>query len=95
MATTEKKKVDRSKKRLRVIEERRVANLAVKRSLRHACRKVRNACAEGDIQTAEDGFRLASKHLDQAASKRVTHPNQASRVKSRLSACIKKAKNPA
>ncbi|MBE6426139.1 MAG: 30S ribosomal protein S20, partial [Planctomycetaceae bacterium] len=32
-------------------------------------------------------------HLDQAAAKRIIHKNTVSRLKSRLSACIKAAKN--
>jgi small subunit ribosomal protein S20 len=35
---------------------------------------------------------VATKRLDQAAAKKVIHSNQASRLKSRLSASIKKIK---
>ena len=82
-----------AKKRLRQNEARKVTNLAIKRTLRRNCRSVRNAAAEGDIELANSCFRLACKHLDQAAAKRIIHKNTVSRLKSRLSACIKAAKN--
>lgn len=81
-----------AKKRLRQSEAKRVANLAIKRELRKDCRSVRIACQEGNVEAAETNFRRACKHMDQAASKRVVHPNTVARVKSRLSARIKAAK---
>ena len=87
--------IQSAKKRLRQSEAKKVANLAVKRELRHDCRSVRLACAEGNVEVAEANFRKACKHMDQAAAKRIVHPNTVSRVKSRLSKCIKNAKNPA
>lgn len=55
-------------------------------------RKVREAVAEGELAVAETNFRLAAKKLDQAAAKNVIHANAAARMKSRLSATIKRAK---
>ena len=82
-----------AKKRLRQNEVKKVTNLAIKRTLRRNCRSVREAVAAGNIEQAETNFRLACKHLDQAASKKIIHKNTVSRLKSRLSACIKAAKN--
>ncbi|MDO4628546.1 MAG: 30S ribosomal protein S20 [Planctomycetia bacterium] len=82
-----------AKKRLRQSEARKVTNLAIKRTLRRNCRSVRSAAAEGNIELANANFRLACKHLDQAAAKHIIHKNTVSRLKSRLSACIKAAKN--
>lgn len=84
-----------SKKRLRQSQDRRLRNRAVKSALRTQIRKVRTALASNDVATSEQEFVTAAKRLDQAASKRVIHPNQAARLKSRLSAAIKKAKQPA
>ena len=81
-----------AKKRLRQSQERRVANLSLKREVRHYCRTVRRACDAKDVPAAETAFRVAAKHLDQAASRKIIHKNTASRVKSRLSARIKAVK---
>ena len=81
-----------AKKRLRQNEKRRAANLSIKREVRKYCRDVRRACDAGELATAETLFRLAAKHLDQAASKKILHKNTASRVTSRLSARIKTLK---
>jgi len=82
-----------AKKRLRQNEVKKVTNLAIKRTLRRNCRSVREAAAAGNIEQANANFQLACKHLDQAASKNIIHKNTVSRLKSRLSACIKAAKN--
>lgn len=82
-----------AKKRLRQSEAKKITNLAVKRELRKDCRNVRLACKEGNVELAEQKFRLACKHMDQAASNNIVHKNTVSRVKSRLSACIKAVKN--
>jgi small subunit ribosomal protein S20 len=82
-----------AKKRLRQSIDRRAHNRTIKSTLRTQIRKVRTAILAGDVATSEKEFILATKKLDQAASKKVIHDNQASRLKSRLSAAIKKIKN--
>ena len=79
-------------KRLRQSIERRAVNRSIKRTVRNQCRKVREAVKDGDLDRAEAEFRLAAKHLDRAGAKNVIHRNAAARVKSRLSAKIKAAK---
>jgi small subunit ribosomal protein S20 len=81
-----------AKKRLRQSIDRRAHNRTIKSTLRTQIRKVRAAILAGDVATSEQEFILATKKLDQAASKKVIHDNQASRLKSRLSAAIKKIK---
>lgn len=81
-----------AKKRLRQSLVRRTRNRAAKSALKGVVRKVREAVAKGDLAAAEADFRLAAKKLDQAAAKNVIHANAAARVKSRLSAAIKRAK---
>ena len=81
-----------AKKRLRQSIDRRAHNRTIKSTLRTQIRKVRAAILAGDVATSEQEFILATKKLDQAASKKVIHDNQASRLKSRLSASIKKIK---
>lgn len=84
-----------AEKRLRQSETRRARNRAVKRSLHTYVRRVLEAITAGDVAKSESEFRLAGKKLDQAASKRVIHPNTAARTKSRLSARVKRLKQPA
>jgi small subunit ribosomal protein S20 len=81
-----------AKKRLRQSQEKRATNRATKSSIKTQVRKVREAVAAGDITTAEAELRLAAKKLDRAGTKRVIHPNAASRTKSRLSHLIVAAK---
>ena len=81
-----------AKKRLRQSLVRRARNRAAKSVLKSVVRKVRDTIAGGDLAAAETSFRLAAKKLDQAAAKNVIHANAAARVKSRLSAAIKRAK---
>lgn len=81
-----------AKKRLRQNVVRRQHNRAVKSALRSQLRKVREAVTAGDHEKAETEFRVAVKRLDKAGAKRVIHPKTADRLKSRLSARLKKAK---
>jgi len=80
-------------KRLRQNVERRTRNRSARSTVRNHVRKVRKAIAAGDVAQSESELRVAAKKLDQAASKRIMHPNCAARTKSRLSAAIKAIKN--
>ena len=81
-----------AKKRLRQNDKRNLHNRSMKSSIRTSIRKVREAAAAGEIEKAEAEFHLTTRKLDKAGARRVIHPNTASRLKSRLSACIKSAK---
>lgn len=81
-----------AKKRLRQNLDRRTRNRATKATLKTLVKKVRAAIDEGNAPLAEEQFRVTTKRLDKAAAHRVIHRNAAARVKSRLSAAIKKAK---
>jgi small subunit ribosomal protein S20 len=81
-----------AKKRLRQSLERRARNRSVKSSLKTQIKKVSATAAEGNAKDTEEEFRLAVKKLDQAAAKRVIHPNKAARLKSRLVKRLKAAK---
>jgi small subunit ribosomal protein S20 len=78
-------------KRLRQSEKRRARNRARRSALRTQIRKVRAAVLAGKLDEAVTEFRVAVKRLDQAAAANLLHNNTASRLKSRLSAAIKKA----
>ncbi len=84
-----------AKKRLRQNVAHRAANRGIKRALRTQCRKVREAITAGDLDKAEVECRLATKHLDRAGARNIIHRNAAARVKSRMSAKIKAAKQQA
>jgi len=79
-------------KRLRQSNDRRTRNRAVKSALRTQLRKVREALEGGKFAEAETEFRTVQKKLDQAGAKNTIHKNAAARLKSRLSAKIKAAK---
>jgi small subunit ribosomal protein S20 len=63
-------------------------------ALRTAIKKVRKLVEAKDEAGAKDAFRVAVKKLDQSADKNLIHKNTAARVKSRLSALLKKSFNP-
>jgi len=84
-----------AKKRFRQDVVRRLRNRAARSALRGHLRRVRQAVTEGKLDVAETEFRVAAKKLDQAGSRRLIHPNTASRLKSRLQHMIRKAKLPA
>ena len=84
-----------AKKRLRQNEKRRLRNRVVKQSLKTQLRKVREAVTAGDLDKANQELRLVTKKLDQAAAKKVIHPNRASRTKSRLQYLLKKSREAA
>lgn len=72
-------------------------NLHVRSTARGAVRRVRLACAAGDVPQAEQQLRTATAILDRAASKGVVHRNAAARRKSRLAhllASLQKSQNP-
>jgi len=79
-------------KRLRQNERRRIHNKSIKSALKTQIKKVLNALREGNIEDAENQYRVAAKRLDQAGAKGVIHPNTAARKKSRIQNAIKKVK---
>jgi small subunit ribosomal protein S20 len=81
-----------AKKRLRQSLVRRSRNRAAKSTIKGHIRKVREAIAAGNVEAGETEFRLTVKKLDKAAAAKVVHANLAARIKSRLSAALKAAK---
>jgi small subunit ribosomal protein S20 len=78
-----------AKKHLRQTEKRRLRNRAIKRTIKtHIKRFV--AALDGPIEALQQEYNLAAKKLDQAAAKRVIHPNLASRKKSQLARAMHK-----
>lgn len=83
-----------AKKSLRKSLKRREMNRPQRTALRTAVKKVRKLVEAKDEAGAKDAFRVAVKKLDQSADKSLIHKNTAARVKSRLSALLKKTFNP-
>lgn len=81
-----------AKKRLRQSIVRRGRNRAAKSTIKSHVRKVREAIAAGNVEAAETEFRLTARRLDKTAAAGIVHDNLAARLKSRLSAAIKAAK---
>ena len=82
-----------AKKRLKQDEARRIHNRAKKSAVKTQLKKVLAAADAGDVETAEQEYKIAQKKLDQAGADRIMHPNAAARQKSRLQRAILKAKN--
>lgn len=71
-------------KRNKQNEKARLRNKSVKSSLKTVIRKLNEATAAGNAETASVLLRDASRKLDQAASKGVIHKNQAANRKSAI-----------
>ena len=81
-----------AEKRLRQNEVLRNRNKSIKSAMKSQIKKVVSAVEAGDIEKAEQEFRVASKRLDRAGAIHIIHRNAAARKKSRLQSLIKKAK---
>ncbi|MEN0130275.1 30S ribosomal protein S20 [Cellulomonas rhizosphaerae] len=75
-------------KRITTNEKARLRNKAVKSELKTHVRRVREAVAGGDKDSAQAALVVASKKLDKAASKGVIHANQAANKKSALAKSV-------
>lgn len=84
-----------AKKRLRQNEKANARNRAGRTAIRNEIRKVRELITSGDVEASRVELRVASRKLDQAASKQIIHRNAAARTKSRLSAAVKRMPAPA
>jgi small subunit ribosomal protein S20 len=76
--------IKQQKKRNLQNERAHERNKAVRSSLKTATKKVRTAASAGDVDTATERAREASRALDKAASRGVLHKRTAARRKSRL-----------
>ena len=81
-----------AKKAIRVSERRRLQNRPIRSSVRTYYRKANAAVATPDAETTEEAIAKAISALDKAAHKKVIHPNNAARRKSRLMARLNRAR---
>ena len=84
-----------AEKRNRQSQKRRARNVAVRTSVKTAVKKVREAVARGDGETAKKALLEATSTLDRAASKGVLPKNTASRRIGRLAKAVQKSTTPA
>ncbi len=84
-----------AEKRLRQNIAHRDRNRTIKSSMKSQIRKVRELVEAGDVEKAEEAFRLAARKLDRAGARHIIHPNRAARTKSRLQRLIKTKKTAA
>lgn len=78
-------------KALRQSTKHRERNLAIKLNLKKVVKSVRKAVAAKDTTKAKELLVTAIKTIDRAAQKGIIKKNTAARLKSRLSAAVKKA----
>jgi small subunit ribosomal protein S20 len=78
-----------AKKRARQNEKARKHNASLRSMGRTYLKKVVNAIAAGDIETAKSAYIAAVPVIDRIADKGLIHKNKAARHKSRLNAKIK------
>jgi small subunit ribosomal protein S20 len=71
-------------KRLRQAEKRRLRNKSIKSEVKTFIKKFEIALKSGDLNAAEEAFRMAQKKIDMARSKGVYHKNTAGRKISKL-----------
>jgi small subunit ribosomal protein S20 len=82
-------------KRARQNEKRRVHNRYYRTTARTFVKKARTQITAGSLDDAEATIQQAIKALDKAAQKRIIHPNNAARRKSRLMKALNKARTAA
>ncbi len=78
-----------ARKRIRQTERRTERNQARRSRMRTFIKKVEQAIAGGNKETAVAAFKAAQPEMQRAAGKGVTHPNTVARKLARLSARIK------
>jgi small subunit ribosomal protein S20 len=81
-----------AKKRVRQSEKRRLENRYHISRMKTAFKRIREALAKGDVQTAESLLPLAQKIAYRAAAKGAIHKNEAARRVSRYAHKINAAK---
>ena len=81
-----------AKKRIRQSEKRTVRNRLYRSSARTYIKRTRQLIAAGELEQAEEMAERAYSTLDKAARKRILHPRNAARRKSRLMSALAAAR---
>lgn len=80
-----------AKKRVKIIEKKRLQNKMQKSALKTELKKYDAALEAGDKAALDIAYRSAVKHLDQAASSGVITPQAAARKKSSMTLKLNRA----
>ena len=81
-----------AKKRIRQTEKRTARNRLYRSSARTYIKRTRQLIAAGELEQAEEMAERAYSTLDKAARKRILHPRNAARRKSRLMSALAAAR---
>ena len=81
-----------AKKAIRVSERRRLHNKPIRSAVRTYFRKATTAIGSLSAEATDEAIVRAISALDKAAHKKVIHPNNAARRKSRLMARLNRAR---
>ena len=73
-----------SKKDVRRIAKKRIANQEVRTSLKTYVKRVRQAMDSGDVETVQVALQRVNRAFDKAVQRGIVHKNQAARRKSRI-----------
>ena len=77
-----------AKKRLRQSQQRNMQNRSAKHAIKTEVRKVLDAVNANNATAAASALRVAAQKIDKAAARRILHPNNAARTKSRLASRV-------
>ncbi len=78
-----------ARKRARQADKRNIRNASARSMMRTYLKRVVNAVAEGNKESATEGYKVLVPILDKSVSKGLMHKNKAARYKSRLNSQIK------
>jgi small subunit ribosomal protein S20 len=84
-----------SKKRIRQNQKREQRNVSAKSAIKTAIKRVEEAVAQGDLESARARLSEAFSALDSASTRGIIKKNTASRRKARLAKTINSAQNAA
>lgn len=84
-------RIKSAQKQARISEERRVRNKSIKSLTKTSVTKAEKLIFSGELETARQAVVETISSLDRAAEKKVIHPNNAARRKSRLMKKLNKA----
>ena len=79
-----------ARKRAKQNRVRRQRNISHRSRYRTYVKKVRAALLENNLEAAREAFKVATPIIDSMVNKKIITKNKAARLKSRLSASIKK-----
>ncbi len=78
-----------ARKRARQATGRRAQNMSQRSEVRTSIKRFKSSLDDADTTVAQTAYREVTSQIDRAARKGLAHPNQASRLKSRLNARLK------